>query len=59
MSDRGTLLDDLKQVKRLKIIYKENGGKREETGPTEKMLELLDKIISTPEMDWILIEKFY
>jgi len=57
MSDRGTLYDDLKQAKRLKIVYKENGKKRQKTGTTEEMITLLNKIISDPKKNWLSIEK--
>ena len=60
MSGKGTLLDDLKQAKRLKIVYKENGEKKQKTGTTEEMIVLLNKIISDPKkFSWLLIKKFY
>ncbi len=59
MSGKGTLNDDLRQAKRLKIVYKENGEKKRKTGTTEKMIALLNEIISDPEKHWLLIKKFY
>ena len=59
MSDRGTLYDELRQTKRLKIVYEENGKKKRKTGTTEEMIALLNKIISDPKKCWLLIKKFY
>lgn len=59
MSDRGTLYDDLRQTKRLKIVYKENGETKRKTGTTEEMIALLKEIISDPKKCWLLIKKFY
>ncbi len=59
MSDRLSLYDDLKQAKRLKIIYEENGEKKRKTGTTKEMIALLNEIISDPKRHWLLIKKFY
>lgn len=59
MSGKGTLNDDLRQAKRLEIVYKENGKKRRKTGTTKEMIALLNEIISDPEKHWLLIKKFY
>jgi len=52
-----SLYDFLKGSKRIKIIYEENGEKKEKEGNAEQVEHLLSIIYRNPNMKWELIAR--